>query len=302
MMLSALSRRIRRAEESDGGFAMIAVIGWGFVLMLLVSTVAAYSLLSLSTSRHEQDYGAALAAAQAGIDDYLSRLNANNAYWQSVDCTNPAMAGPGQGTNSCGWTASTAAGYMTVPGAVSVGSGKNCQGVTPVPVDCPAFHYDIDTSQTLSNGTIKITSTGKAWKVKRTAQAILHQQGFADFLYFSDLETTDPSNQLVYGVNNATAKTRCSVPYYYWQGGASYRGNNPCNDIVFISADTINGPLHTNDTMDISGNPQFLGPVSTGNTSCAPNSQGQTPPATSCYRGSGSPNFAKGISYSGIIP
>ena len=34
-------------------------------------------------------------------------------------------------------------------------------------------------------------------------------------------------------------------------------GDDYCNKISFISGDVINGPLHTNDALDVCGNPTF---------------------------------------------
>ena len=57
-----------------------------------------------------------------------------------------------------------------------------------------------------------------------------------------------------------TATSRCSE--YWWQG----RSTSHCVRISFVTGDTINGPLHTNDTISVNGNPRFDGEASTADT------------------------------------
>jgi len=105
------TKRRRGARPGDEGIAIIMVIGVGFVVSLLLSTLIAYTVLSIGNARQEQDYQSAVSAARAGVDDYVAHLNANNVYWQSTDCTNIAMQRPMGGT--CGWGTSTAIGWVS---------------------------------------------------------------------------------------------------------------------------------------------------------------------------------------------
>ena len=65
-----------------------------------------FSIRNQKSGRTDQDAKTASAAAQAGIEEYLSRLNANSNYYtnNNVDATNPAYtAGQAvQGTGSSG--------------------------------------------------------------------------------------------------------------------------------------------------------------------------------------------------------
>lgn len=285
----------RPQDTRDEGFALISVIGFGMVLMLISSLLIGNAMGSIKQSRREQDYLAAVAAAQAGIDDYLSRLNANNTYWQSVDCTNIAMRRVFTGTVPCGWGSGTAVGWLSLPGARNP-ANQSC-AATPTPANCSLFHYDVDTSATLSNGSITVTSTGRSNKVSRSVRATIRRKGFAEYLYFSDIESVDPANRAVYGTNNTTAQTVCSR--HYWDNPA--RDTDYCSDIYFVAGDKIDGPLHTNDALLLSGNPAFNGAVTTSYPACAPNAQGKVPPATDCYRSTATPTFAKGIGYAAQI-
>ena len=107
----------------DQGIAMILVIASITVLTTLFAAAFTMALQAQPGARRSQDWNAALAAAQAGVDDYIARLNQSDTYWTTVDCTNPALKGPKAGTNSCGWNASTAAGWQFVkPGESDAGS------------------------------------------------------------------------------------------------------------------------------------------------------------------------------------
>ena len=67
---------------------------------------------------------------EAGVDDYLAKLNRTDAYALTVDCSNDALQGPKAETNTCGWNSSTE------PGWVNVQAGNAAAG---------KFHYDVNT-------------------------------------------------------------------------------------------------------------------------------------------------------------
>ena len=92
-MTRRLILRRRLHQGDDQGIAMIMVMASITVLALLVTAALGYALQQQPQARHDQDWNAALAAAQAGVDDYLSRLNQSDSYWQTVDCTNIALKG-----------------------------------------------------------------------------------------------------------------------------------------------------------------------------------------------------------------
>ena len=71
--------KLRRDEQ---GIALITVLILTMVALALVSALTAYALGSEPISCHDQDWNAALGAAQAGLNDYVYRLNQNGNYWQ----------------------------------------------------------------------------------------------------------------------------------------------------------------------------------------------------------------------------
>lgn len=261
-----------RRPRRDEGYALLTVLVGMSVLVLILTTALTYSTQSLRTVGKARDWNQALLAADAGVADFLARLNARDSYWQTVDCTNPALKGP---ISACGWNAGTPVGWASVPG----GGGAQ-------------FHYEVNTTSTPTNGTIALTVTGRDDGETRTIQLRLRRGGFGEFLYYSVYETIDPANETYFGVGHPTAGPRCSQ--YYWNGRSSWI-NNPCLDPSFITGDSMGGPMHSNDTILMTGRPVFNGTVTTSLPACKDATN-----ASACYRSGGggtNPVFNKGIAY-----
>lgn len=264
MTSTARDRSVR-----DDGFALIIVLATMTILMGLLTVVLISSTRTIKTVSSSSAWNQALMAADAGVSDYLARLNADETYWQKVDCANDALKGPTTATNTCGWGSSTTAGWANVPG------GQGAQ-----------FHYEVNKTTTPSSGTVVLTVSGKMRDESRTIQVRMRRGGFGEFLYYTVYETVDPENEAVYGYKNADAIAKC--PKYYYESRPS-----SCSDINFVTGDVFDGPVHTNDAMLMNGSPKFNGTVTTSYPTC----NKATP--TTCYRKNGSPTpvFAKGIAF-----
>jgi hypothetical protein len=239
--------RDRRRGWDQGGFALASALTAGTVLTLLAAATISYGIGSQSIGKRDQDWNAALAAAEAGIDDYLFRLNENGNYWQYS-----ALVPPPDGNQAF-------TNWVTVPGG-----GTTAQ-----------FTYTPDVSTIATDGRVRLTATGRVGSTTRTVQANLRRRSFLDYLYFTDYETVDPALYTGSPFTPAVAQTRCAK--YYYGGfnnqrdvngrvdftGDSDSGGSYCSDIVFIGIDTLNGPMHTNDAFMVCGSPSFLGDTST---------------------------------------
>jgi hypothetical protein len=226
-----------RNRNGQDGVAMITVMMIVVVLNLLMVASLNYALQGEPPSRRDQDWNAALAAAQAGVDDYLYRLQQDDEYVKYAATNPPTPA-------NVAFT-----GWQSIPGAANQGQ----------------FHYSA--TNLASQGIVQVTSTGRVRGVQRTVRANLRRKGFLDYLYLTDFESLDP--QSGYYSDPATATSRCSE--YWWQG----RSTSYCVRISFVTGDTINGPLHTNDTISVNGNPRFNGKATTaysGQMSCSASS------------------------------
>ncbi len=215
-------------RRDEDGFALITVFIALTILIALVATVVTFASESRDVSKHDQNWNAALNSAEAGVDDYLFHLNENSNYTQ-YDAGNPPPDGN-----------AALSGYQPVPGGSTDGS----------------FHYSVDTSALTTEGTVAVTSTGKVGTTERTIQSVLRRRNFLDYLYFTDYETRDPAAYTGSPFTPTEAQTACAKHYYEGR-------DSRCDEIVFISADTINGPLHTNDAFKVCGSPTFAGKTTT---------------------------------------
>ncbi|WP_340537187.1 pilus assembly PilX family protein [Nocardioides sp. GXZ039] len=271
----------------DRGSALIVVMVTMTILIALVTVGLNHAIGSTKFNDRQANWNEALAAAESGVDDYLARLNKDDSYWQTADCSNIALRGNPAVTgtrSSCSWGAGTPLGWRKVPGPLP-GAGS---GEAPPKGE---FHYDIDVSETPIDGTITIRSTGRVEGVTRTVQSVLRRGGFGEFLYYTVYETVDPANEAVYTSASERAARALDCPRYWW---ATPKRGSDCSDINFVTGDVMNGPMHTNDAMLISGSPRFNGSTTTSYPSC----RGATNQRY-CYRSNGttSPAFAKGIGY-----
>ena len=247
-----LMRTARRRLAGQSGFSLIVVM----LLMLSESAVfvAAYAVANgdIAPTGADRDRKQAYAAAEAGVDYYLYHLTQDNNYWTT--CSNVPAPGAGQpnpvnevwdgtGTDPRRWRAlpGTTAQY-TVELLPATGSGySSCNATNP-----QASMIDP------TNGTFQIRATGVMNGRKRSIIATFRRKAFLDYLYFTNYETLDP---VVYGnlsqAQQALLATQCTA---YRRAG---RPSGTCQDITFASADTINGPLHTNDDILVCGSPHF---------------------------------------------
>jgi hypothetical protein len=232
-LFSRIRARAAAGDSPEAGSALILVIGLGMTLTLVITGLSGYALQGYVTSKNQTDWSSAVAAAQAGFDDYLSRLNDDDNYWTrgNVDATNPAFTS---------WT--------LVPG-----TQNNAR-----------YRYSVDITATGSNGgLIKLTSSGKVANEVRTVSATLRRGKFFDFVYFSDFETGDPANQLFYTSSYWNTRDENAIcGRYNWASGFNSRDSN-CPRI-FWRDDEIIGKFHTNDTFFVSGTPRFNGTVTSG--------------------------------------
>lgn len=219
--------------------ALILVIGMGTILAILVVAAIGYAVSGISFSRATQDTDGSLAAAYAGVEEYQSRLASDPSYWK--------YGNPGS-------KYSLNSGSVVTPPpsanpAFAVDAGGEWGIVAGSSSTSPAtFRYEVDNSTYAGSGIVRLRATGRVGTATRTLVADLKQQGFLDFLYFTDYEVRDP----------ADSNVKC-VPAYDW----AVSSRPYCTVLQFAGADVLNGAVHTNDTLLICG-ATFNGLVTTG--------------------------------------
>lgn len=265
--------RLRRRDD-ESGVAMLITVLLMTVLMILPIIVFNDTLSSLPLARHAVDRAAALQAAEAGVEDYLQRLGSTSGYAQ-YSASNPDSP---ENPAFTGW--------VPVPGG---SSGEY-------------FRYAVDTSA-YGQGKVYLIASGAAGankSVVRTVKVALHEQGFSDYLYFSDHEIVNPALS-GYSIANCgeymwqlNATKTAQVGYNYYGPDMS-----SCSSeiISFGNSDVLNGAVATNDAIHVCGAPTFQQNVSaTYDNATSLDNNGQYsyggPGSWLDTCGSGAPSFA----------
>lgn len=244
-----LETRNRRAAAEDTGAALLTVIGVGVVLSMLMSLLVVVSVNGMRQASSDADWNASLAAAYAGIDEYQSRLSTDTTYYRFG---NPAAP----------FSSTSTVVLPTAPANPAFGVGTSGTWANVSASDGRAqFRYEVDNSKYSTTGRIRVRSTGRVGDATRTIVADLKQQGFIDFLYFTDYEVQDPD---VVGTPPASCYTTTTPTRirYSWE---SRPMGTTCNEIAFGATDEQDGPVHSNDTIRACGS-LFTGQVTTADT------------------------------------
>ena len=225
----------RRAARADQGFTMIFVVMVLFVSSLLVAGAFAAAQGDIHLTRTNTAQDKAYFAAQAGVQVFQYQLNTSPNYWTT--CPHTPEKEKVKEPVKVPATSDETYTYETLPatGHAACESGKQ---------------NTIVESGT-ANGTFRIKATGKSGGKSRSIVATFTHPGFLNYVFLSNYEIEDP-------VTHKPEPANCE--HYY-----EYRVKNgltgECPAIPFIGEDKVDGPFHTNDSVDIcggfGGNPTF---------------------------------------------
>ncbi|MDI1290953.1 MAG: hypothetical protein PSX37_13510, partial [bacterium] len=230
-------RRVRvtwRPDDKDRGVAMLLVIAWSMALMALALIVTQAAIRQIRPSDQPEQSSAALAAAEAGIDDYRARLLASPAYYATADPTNAALAG-----------------WAPVPGGNTDSE----------------FTYAVDASRAGVGGQVRLISMGRSGAVTRTLEAMMSKRSTLDYVYMSDVESPSADLPGAYstaansgGATGMTAQQLARLVCthrFYETGQVSPAGVSPlagkqrnlnfCQWAGIYSTEKLKGAIHTND-------------------------------------------------------
>jgi hypothetical protein len=231
--MNRLLKRLRNSDDS--GYVLAVIIGLALVMLIMVATT-----LTVTTSGEQKSYtdtawNASLAAAYAGVEDYKSRIENDSSYARYGNPSDPYTA--------------TSTG-ITLPTGSSANPAFNITGqvwaTVPGSNGDAHFRYEVDNSKYGSTGVIRLRSTGKVGNETRSVIADLKQNGFNDYVYYTNFEVQDPT------VSGESA----SCANYEWIRPSS------CQDIQFAPGDVITGKVHSNDRLLVCGT-DFEGAVTT---------------------------------------
>lgn len=250
---------LRRLIRREDGYVLPMVLGLGLVLILVTATALASTSSGNTKADTEADWNAALSAAYAGIEDYASRLENDPGYVR--------YGNPGSEFSDGSYALSLPTGTNENPAFDIEADGE--WAVVPGSEGAAMFRYEVSTAEYPTEGIVRLRSTGLVGDSTRSVIADLRQEGFSDFVYFTDYEVQDP-------LITTASDDFCEA--YKWVRPAS------CSDITFVERDTIEGKVHSNDRMLIC-EAHFTGSVTTAN----PNS-----PLYATGSGCSAPDFQAG--------
>ena len=266
-----------RRGDGDHGVALPTVIILGAVLMAFVATGLSAATSGLRQSVTDVSATSAYDAAYAGVQDYLARLNSDAAYASrgnpaAVFSAGSSVALPVSPATNPAFGLGADGSWATVRDGTTATSSDTC---APAATTIPCFRYEVDNRVFDTSGIVRVRSTGRLGSITRSVVVAIKRQGFVNFLYFTDFETQDPT----FSGNKA-----CAV--YAWSG----KRPAACATIQFAAADTLSGPVHSNDTIAVCG-ATFGSAVTTASTDPKIVS---TP--TDCSKGTYQPGYPKQVS------
>ncbi len=161
--------RLRRVHREDG-VAMASTIGiLGVVMLLVVATLSATISVTRQTGRDVR-WNAALGAAEAGVQDFLFRINSDPTYWKRVPSGDPLAPNPNEDTANLAFSS-----FVPVSGATNAA----------------AFTYSAD-DRVETEGRILLTATGVVGGTTRTIRVTIRRDTFLNYVYAADYGTLDP--------------------------------------------------------------------------------------------------------------
>lgn len=257
-MIRSTAHRLGREER---GVTMLIVLGVLVVLTALVgSTLTLTSNNANNVSRivgNQKAYN----AASAGVNAVLAQLNQNSSSWLTCPSQSTqqfvAFDDPDKATEFPYADSYT---YATLPANTSY-SGTSYTKCEPGNADSiidasPGSAGDIRILFTGYAGP-KSTTTGKQTE-SRSIVVSFSPFGFARFLYYSNYEVLDPS---ILWPNESSRAEGCTKHYSESRVQVNATESSPgtkCLALRFMSpGDNVNGPLWSNDSLDICESPSL---------------------------------------------
>jgi hypothetical protein len=283
-----LISRIRSHLAREDGFTIVVILGVLTVSMALGIAAFAAAGGDLHLSRNDQDQKRAYAAAEAGVQEYFFHLTQNNGYW--AQCTTPGGA-----LNNVGSIANTKAvpgsdaryavellpanGYtacdpLNAQASMIVKNGlfTNTFSIRSTGISRKVHRTIVATFrrrgfldylyytdlETADPAFYTLITNGAATRSGTLVNGTFVEDPNGN----SDLQTWAAQNCGVYWRDGRGSLTYPKAPNTVWQKqvGTSWvtqSGTVNCLEMRFQSADSLDGPSHTNDDISVCGAPVF---------------------------------------------
>jgi len=171
--------RLRRVTSTDSGQALVFVMLISVLTMLLVATSSMALVAQIRPAKQSLDQGAAVAAAQAGLEDFIGQVNANcpdasPCAWLTLGKTNPS-----------GTTDTAHQRGVLVPGAD--GTGATQSFVWTVTYAAPGV------ARVRSTGQVPTTASAASFRTSTLVADFNATPSFNDLEYYTKYETYSPT-------------------------------------------------------------------------------------------------------------
>ncbi|HUN77811.1 MAG TPA: hypothetical protein VMU32_02715 [Solirubrobacteraceae bacterium] len=260
----SLRARVRRED----GVTLLVALGVTFVTGVLLVAVFASSRGELHLTATDTAAKKAYYAAEAGIQDYEFHITQDGNYLSY--CTEPTPANPAlnqyykENTKEALKTSE----LKTVEVSPAAENGETLPkteefyALRLLPAESDKEKYPKCNRTNLvesmveekgpTTGSFRVMSTGFSDGETRTLVATFHNVNFVSFVWYSVYETGDPS---LYG------EAPSGQPATYWSECEKFYNLRPKRCEVFnnyfITGESVNGPMHTQDHVGICGKPIF---------------------------------------------
>lgn len=261
-------RRLAGVLREDGVTLLVA-LGVTFVTGVLLVAIFASSRGELHLTAADTASKKAYYAAEAGIQDYEYHITQDGNYLSY--CTEPTPANPALNQYYKEKTKEPL--KASELKTVEVPSGETEAEKRPKTEEFYAIQLipaESDSKETYpkcnrnnlvesmveekgaTTGSFRIMSTGFSDGESRTLVATFHNVNFVSYVWYSVYETGDPA---LYG------EVPSGEPATYWDECEKFYGARPgrCETFnnYFITNESVNGPMHTQDHVGICGKPIF---------------------------------------------
>lgn len=222
---------------------MIAAIVVLFVGSLLLTATYLSANGDIKLTRTSLNSKKAYYAAMAGIANFQYHLNNNSRYEMECPVVKEAKVPQNTAEKASEPTVETYS-YQVVPASESAYT-ECTKGISLSMIE----------SNKRATGTFRVISTGtagtkgKSGYQTRSVVATFTHEGFTHWVYYTNYEDLDPSFY--------EPKENCARHEYETIEGKKSERSSECLQIEFVTGDSLNGPVHTNDAADICGKPVF---------------------------------------------
>ncbi len=236
-------RHLGRGRGDEGGQALIFVLIAVAMLATIPVALATTTVGQLPQTTYNLNYEAAYEAAQAGLNDYMQHLDANEAFGlYCKTCVN----GTGSDTAFSSWVQASTS---------------------------PLEYYTYAPTDT--SGVISLEVSGQAGtgdeEVVRTFRYSIRPSTSLDYVYWSNFESLDPTIAAL--ESNPPSNYQYCGTHYDEPSSDNYSGvsgipaNGPPSGcpVVFTTGDVLNGPVFSNDTFQMCGSPTIDSSLQSGN-------------------------------------